>query len=209
MTEPKAPRKMHPLRRALMIVFLILSVPVIVAFGFYGVAPFKVPSESMLPILEPGDFIFALPQDTYARGDIVVLRSPVDEGYFVKRVVGVGGDTIEILGGALFINGEYASEPYTKDAIQYSLTKLEVPDGELLVLGDNRNESADASMWVIDANTGEGRLLENHLQAGEIEGEWKRTIPVKSIIGKVVFRYLPFGRWGEIRSFPLTNVSGQ
>ena len=197
------------IRQAFLIAFLVVAFPLIFVFGVVGIATFRVPSDSMIPTLSPGDFIVTKPESTYRRGEIVVIESPIDNGWFVKRIVGVGGDKIRIEGGALFINGEYASEPYTEEPINYSLTDLTVPENEVLVLGDNRNESLDASLWIIDVHTGEGRELEKPTPLGEKEGEWKRTVPVDTIIGKVVLRYLPRDRFGEIRSFPLTNVSGE
>ncbi len=179
-------------------------------FGVVRAAPFKVPSKSMEPTLLPGDFIFAIPQREYHRGDIVVLRDPTAPGsYIVKRLVGLPGDTISVDTGCLSINGKYASEPYIREPINYLLQPITVPQGEMLILGDNRNESEDASRWLIDPDTGKTVLSDTPGTRAPDGKEYKRTLPLKSIIGRVTYLYLPFSRMGIVKSYPLTNVDGE
>jgi signal peptidase I len=84
------------------------------------------------------------------RGDIIVFRYPKDPSRdFIKRVIGLPGDEIEIRrGGALYINGEYYDEPYIleEDPRGYLLT--EIPEGEYFVMGDNRRNSEDSRFSV-------------------------------------------------------------
>lgn len=154
---------------------------------------FRVPSSSMEPTLLPGDFILTLSESAYHRGDIVVLDDPeIASGYLVKRIAGVAGDRVRLEYGALLINGEYASEPYLPEPVNYTMAEeVLVPEGGVFVLGDNRNHSGDSSNW------------------RENPGWEGPCLAVETITGKVRYRYLPVNRMRAIRSYPLTNVSGQ
>ncbi|MFA6244538.1 MAG: signal peptidase I [Candidatus Hydrogenedentales bacterium] len=179
-------------------------------FGILGAVPFKVPSSSMEPTLLPGDYLFATPESLYSRGDIIVLRDPTQKGAFlVKRIVGLPGDTISEDNGSLSINGKYASEPYIYEPINYVLQPVTVPENEILVLGDNRNASEDSSRWLIDPDTGEVTVSDEYGTRGPGGKTYKRSVPIKSIIGKVRYIYLPFKRAGKVPSFPLTNFDGE
>jgi len=149
-------------------------------FAIRGMRFFAVPSQSMEPTLLPGDQLVTLKQDTYERGDIIVFRDGGE--YMVKRIAAREGDRVLIAEGALFINDSFASEPYIKEPMVYNLSPpVEVGQGQVFVLGDNRNNSEDSS----------------------VDG---RTHPVSSIIGKVVFRYYPYERWGTVQSYPLRTA---
>jgi signal peptidase I len=209
--EQRPKRKRHSRARlTFYIAFLVFAAVVLYLFVVVGVVPFKVPTGSMLPTLRPGDFLFCVPQPEYHRGDLVVLHDPILSGaYLVKRIVGMPGDTVAAENGYLAINEKYASEPYLREPMNYVMPPRLVPDGEIFVLGDNRNESDDASRWLIDPETGQG-FETPKTDEDEIDGKvWKRTVPIDSIVGKVVYIYLPFDRMGPIRSYPLTNVDGE
>lgn len=204
------PRRLSRTRRALYIAFIAVAAVFVFAYGIEGLRFFRVPSGSMLPVLSPGDFIAAVPRPAYHRGDIVVLKDPLTKGDFlVKRIAAVAGDTVEAGLGYLSVKGKYASEPYLREPMNYLLGPLTVPDGEVLVLGDNRNESDDASRWLIDPDTGDA-IDASNAQSDIVNGKpWKRTVPVSTIVGEVVYRYLPFGKIGPIRGYPLTNSAGE
>ncbi len=82
------------------------------------------------------------------RLDIIVFEAPDDqEILFVKRVIGLPGETIEIIDGQLFINGEIVEETYLKDEAYGSFGPYEIPEGHYFMLGDNRNNSEDSRYW--------------------------------------------------------------
>ena len=90
---------------------------------------------------------------TIRRGDIVVFRYPRNpEEAFLKRVIAVGGDRVEIRGGAVYLNSNPIDEPYAvhrrpaRSAVEQA-TAVVVPDGNLFVMGDNRDNSSDSRDW--------------------------------------------------------------
>jgi signal peptidase I len=159
-----------------LILFVLLG---IYFFALRGMRFFEVPSRSMEPTLTEGDHIITLNNRAYERGDIVVMRD--EYGYMVKRIAGVGGDELMVVDGALFVNGAYASEPYIREPMEYMLEPVRVPEGYVFVLGDNRNESDDS-----------------HLS--------RKAHSAKDIVGRVVYRYYPYGRLGPIPRFPLAQT---
>jgi len=101
-----------------------------------------------LPFIDPGDnpnrFLFRAPR----RGDIVVFRSPQNPNRdFIKRVIGVPGDVVEVREGVVYVNGEPLSEPYIAEPPNYQFPPTEVPPHTYWVLGDNRNNSDDSHHW--------------------------------------------------------------
>lgn len=115
------------------------------------VEPFSVPSESMFPTLMVGDRILVRKQHSYRpqSGDIVVFQDPTQtaERFFVKRVVGVAGERIEVKGGKTLRNGQSINEDYINDLPRYVWDSGEILPGQVVVLGDNRNASFDSSHW--------------------------------------------------------------
>lgn len=167
-------------------IILVVAPVLIYLFAVRGMRFFLVPSGSMEPTLIPGDYLVTLTENRYDRGDIVVLKDPAEErSFIVKRIVGVAGDQVDIQGGALILNGKYASEPYVVEPMERQFPQpITVPEGGVFVMGDNRNHSEDSSLW--------GRAL-------------KAT----DIVGEVKLRYLPLNRAGLIHSYPLTNSEGR
>ncbi len=118
------------------------------------------------------------------RGDIVVF-SPTDElqrqnmrEAFIKRVIGLPGEKIEVKGGRVYVNDQPLREAYIAEAPQYTYGPVTVPDDSYLVLGDNRNNSYDSHYWGF--------------------------VPREKIIGRAVFRFFPISRIGGINepSYP-------
>jgi len=111
-----------------------------------------VPTASMAPTIRAGQFVFgwrpAYLHNAPARGDIVILRHPeLTDQLLVKRVVAVGGDTVAIRGGAVYVNGLPLSEPYATLSKTQNVPILTVQTGFCYVLGDNRAASNDSSCW--------------------------------------------------------------
>ncbi|HYF93758.1 MAG TPA: signal peptidase I [Symbiobacteriaceae bacterium] len=123
----------------------------------------KVPTPSMVPTIQVGDRIFverALLQFTGPRrGDIIVFTPPVPSpDDYLKRVIGLPGDTIEVKKGQVYVNGVAQKEPYLAEAPHYTYGPVTVPEGKVFVLGDNRNQSYDSHSWgLLDESAIHGR----------------------------------------------------
>jgi signal peptidase I len=119
--------------------------------------PIVIASASMEPTLRVGTLMildkWTLARRGPKRGEIVSFRSPVGADDLVKRVVAVPGDAVEIRAKKVFVNGRALDEPYAVhdragDRLEGDdLGPLTVPDGAYFVLGDNRDESNDSSVW--------------------------------------------------------------
>ncbi|MDE7380022.1 MAG: signal peptidase I [Clostridia bacterium] len=97
-----------------------------------------------------GDYVYAFRSTSPRRGDIVVIQTnkKTDEKLIIKRVIGLGGDTVELRDGVLYLNGEIKAEPYvdqennTPSDNNFPLTT--VPEGQMFCMGDNRDVSNDS-----------------------------------------------------------------
>lgn len=200
MNKSIAPKVGH-LRRRIGISVLVSCVALILVAYSSGIRFFQVPSRSMVPTLYPGDYIVARASENYQRGDVVVFRDPdLESEYLVKRIVGVGGDVIEVKGGAVFINDHYASEPYRYSPIDYRMSPYIVPEGELFLLGDNSNSSIDSHNWGAAAADEPGEVGEDGPKGSP------RSISEDYIIGRVTHVYLPAERRGPVNAYPLRGT---
>ena len=175
----------QPLSRARYTAYVIILIcACILLYLFYArdMRFFLVPTSSMLPTFQARDYILTLNANDYERGDVVVIRDPVDlSQYMVKRIVGVGGDEVTVRQGALFVNGSYVSEPYTLEPyIEYQFAPYTVPENHVFLLGDNRNQSEDSSTWP---------------EPGQ---------PTDRVVGRVHAIYLPFNRMRLVSPYPFT-----
>lgn len=186
--ERSGPYGLSPVRYVTYVFILICAGVLFYFFAGRHMRFFLVPSSSMEPTLLPYDRIVTLSQPQYHRGDIVVLQDPhLKDAYLVKRVVALGGEEVSVSQGALLVNGLYASEPYVAEPMIYKMDVVRVPEGEVFVLGDNRNYSEDSSTWE----------------------PWEQSQALKRIIGKVCFIYFPLDRAGRVLSYPLINAAGE
>jgi len=89
-------------------------------------------------------YLFSEPK----RGDIVVFEAPdKPEEDYIKRIIGLPGETIEGIDGVVYINGEPLKEDYLKEPMIGSFGPYVVPEGHYFMMGDNRNQSYDSRMW--------------------------------------------------------------
>jgi len=141
---------------------------------------FRVQGTSMLPLLADGERIvvskFLYRFWPIERGDVVVFWYPREPSVsFIKRVVGLPGDVVELRRGRLYVNDRLVQEPYLRPEYrdQDSYPPSEVKKGYYFVLGDHRSSSNDSRAW------------------GEV--------PEKYIYGKAVFRFWPLAKMSLIR----------
>jgi len=119
----------------------------------FVVEAMRVPTGSMVPTIQIHDRVIVekmMWMTKLEHGDIVVFSPPVkgvgNEKY-VKRLIGLPGDIIEIKDGYLFRNNEKIIETYLQEKINYTYGPIEVPDHYYFFLGDNRNDSYDSHLW--------------------------------------------------------------
>jgi signal peptidase I len=138
--------------------FLIaVALAVVLPVRAWIAEPITIASASMEPTLRVGTLMildkWSLTGRRPRRGEIVSFRSPVDADDLVKRVIAVPGDIVEIRAKKVFVNEKALEEPYVvhdrpnEQLDGDSLGPLTVPDGSFFVLGDNRDESKDSSVW--------------------------------------------------------------
>lgn len=160
-------------------IFLILAILAVFCIFRFCIGISVVGGDSMSPTLMDGDFVlYSRMQTRYQPGDIVSIRVPSGE-YYVKRVVAVGGDVVDLEDGQLLVNGNplekdwaYGETLSESGAIIYPYT---VREGNVFVLGDNRTVSMDSRAFgEVNLRQVRGRII---LQAGwSTKGLFVRTI---------------------------------
>lgn len=131
---------------------IVIGVILAMFIRSYVAEAMRVPTESMVPTIQVNDRLVVnklLSLTTLRHGDMVVFYPPDDaEGNkYVKRLIGLPGDTVEIKDGALYRNGAKVEEPYIKEPMAYTFNAVTVPEGHYFFLGDNRNVSFDSHLW--------------------------------------------------------------
>ena len=152
----------------------------------YVIQAFKIPSGSMRPTLMEGDKLFVNKYiyrfKPMQRGDIVVFKFPGDpKKDFIKRLVALEGETVEIQDGKIFVDGKVLDDPatfgkfyyYNHDPFGGPNEKIKVPEGSFYVLGDNSANSTDSRFWGF--------------------------VPKKNFLGKAVFRWWPLQKIGKLK----------
>lgn len=147
--------------------------------------PRYIPSDSMLPTLEVGDRLVVEKVSYYfhppTTGDIVVFDPPPilqEYGYsrdqaFIKRVIGLPGQTVAVQDGVVYLDQHPLLEAYIAEPPAYNLAPVRVPSNQFFVMGDNRNNSNDSHVWGF--------------------------LPRENMIGRAIFRFFPLDRVGWVK----------
>jgi signal peptidase I len=179
-------------------IFREVAITVLIAVAVFAllrltVQSYTVVMSSMEPNFQEGECIMVNKVSYHSsgpqRGEVIVFNPPPpnDESRypFIKRVIGLPGDTVEIRDGKVFVNGTALDEEYIMAPPNYTMPATQVPENEYFVLGDNRNNSSDS-------HTG-----------------W--TVPRDNIIGRAWFTYWPPSKWGVVKhyTYPELDAASQ
>lgn len=161
---------------------LFFAVLLTIVLRSYVVEARQIPSGSMIPTLQIGDRLlvdkFTYKLSELRHSDIVVFAPPPEaqigeqNNDYIKRIIGLPGDEIEVTGNSVYINGKKIAEPYVAEPPDYNYGPVIVPEDSLFVMGDNRNNSFDSHAW--------------------------GYLPMENIKGRAFFRFWPPNRIGKI-----------
>jgi signal peptidase I len=138
--------------------FAILALVIVLPFRFFVAQPFIVSGASMAPTFETGQYLI-VDQLTYRfeppkRGDVIVFRFPNDPSkFFIKRIIGLPGEVVQLANGATTIidpttkASETIEEPYVKTDLTDDHLSITLSSSEYFVMGDNRSQSSDSRVW--------------------------------------------------------------
>ena len=134
------------------VLVIVMSIGVALFLNGFVIVNARVTSGSMENTIMTGDRVLGLRFSYWfsepEQGDIVIFKYPDDEKQnYIKRVIGLPGDTVEIVEGIVYVNGELLDEPYLWEEPRGSFGPYEVPEGHYFMLGDNRNNSRDSRYW--------------------------------------------------------------
>jgi len=157
------------------VIFLLLQVVV---------PRFEVVGSSMKPNLHDGQRLLINKAVYFFRepeaGEVIVFQPPNNRrADYIKRIIALPGDVVEVKMGVVYVNGSPLDEPYIKDEPSYTLSPKEIPENSYFVLGDNRNNSNDS------------------------HNGW--TVPRQNITGKAWLSIWPPSQWGLVTDYPLTE----
>jgi signal peptidase I len=147
----------------------------------------RVENISMQPTLHEGQFVLvnklAYRLGNFQRGDVIVFhypRNPAED--YIKRVIGLPGDNIVIENEKVSVNGQILSEAYIASPPQYA-SSWSVPEGQIFVLGDNRNQSSDSHSWGF--------------------------VPVGNVVGRALIIYWPLGELKILNEVPTVSAANE
>lgn len=162
---------------------IVLAVGIFLIVYLLILRPHKIKGQSMHPTFPDGEYLLTEKVTYYRndpqRGDVVVFKPPISDDEFIKRIIATPGDSVMVLNGRVFINDTELKEDYIKVNTNSSNflaegEKYTVPEGNYIVMGDNRPHSSDSRAW--------------------------GPITKKAITGKAWLVYYPFNLAGTIKS---------
>jgi signal peptidase I len=159
------------------IIPLAITVALYILITTFVIETNKVPSGSMESTIHIGDRVISekwIKPEHLKRGDIVTFHPPGVEELYIKRLIGLPGDVIEVKDHLLYINNKKTKEPYLKEPMDYNYGPVTVPATHYFFMGDNRNHSFDSHAWK------------------------DPFVSRERIVGKAVFRFFPFNRIGKL-----------
>lgn len=168
---------------------IMLAIAVVLVFGiqYFLLQPYKIPTGSMTPTIEIGDYVLSEKVTYHSRGpqagEVVTFADPTNANQIlIKRCIATAGQTVDLRDGAVYVNGVMQTESYTHGKPSYPLSPTyanktitypyTVPSGEIWVMGDNRTNSADSRYF--------------------------GSVPVSSVTGHAFYIYWPFSQAGSL-----------
>lgn len=178
----EAPRQRSNLLREIVETALLTAIIFLIVNTATG--RFRIEGSSMEPNLHDGEYVI-IDKVSYMlhgpeRGDVIVFARPGERDY-IKRVIGLPGDTVEIRSGQVYVNGIALEEPYINQPVRQDVAARQVEAGRYFVLGDNRNNSSDS------------RVI--------------GTVPAADIVGRAWFVYWPPTDWGAVPHYTYAALS--
>lgn len=174
--------------RSILSFVITIAVIVLIAWGLrtFVFQAYEIPSGSMEDTIMTGDMVFSEKLSYYAgspeQGDIITFKDPeIPSRTLIKRVIATEGQTVQLIDGEVYVDGQELDEPYTDGKETWPLTSsygspveypYQVPEGEVWVMGDNRTNSQDSRYF--------------------------GSIPIASVTGKAVFTYWPLDSIGVL-----------
>jgi signal peptidase I len=162
----------------------VISMSIFIVVYLFLMQPHQVKGSSMFPTYHDGEYLMtdkvSYRTRTPKRGEVVVFKAPVNEDFdFIKRVIGIPGDTVMVKGGKVYVNGQMIDETYLPPEYETRSGRsiregvpVTVGPEEYIVFGDNRGHSSDSREW--------------------------GTVPIDNFIGRAFFLYWPPNRVGVI-----------
>ena len=163
---------------------ILVAVVLAAAVRYFLVEPYRIPTGSMLPTIQLKDMVLANKLVYKVGGtprykDIVVFRDPTGQySQLIKRVIATGGQTVDLINGAVYVDGKKLDEPYVHGKQSLAMSPqytypLTVPADSIWVMGDNRTNSADSRVF--------------------------GPVPISSVYGRAWWTYWPLGNFGPLR----------